>query len=258
MQEMLAAKRAANRREVYVKSLQRYLERFGTGRTGQEIGSFTSKEIEDWVAQFRSAHSRQTWLNRINTLFAFAVRRGYLEKNPCDRIERITIDHKPPVILTVEQANILLSICPASCKPWLVLTLFAGVRPDGEAMKLKWADVNLETKTVKINFPKVRRHRRIVPLEPRAVSLLGKISERGENVSPSNSTVRRFKRSARSALGFTKWPQDVLRHTAASYLLALHKDAGKVAHMLGNSAAILLTHYHEPVTQLDMERFWTI
>jgi hypothetical protein len=54
------------------------------------------------------------------------------------------------------------------------------------------------------------------------------------------------------------WPTDLLRHTAASYLLALHKDAGKVANMLGNSPQILLSHYHDPVTEADCKAFWQL
>jgi hypothetical protein len=53
-------------------------------------------------------------------------------------------------------------------------------------------------------------------------------------------------------------PHGRRRHTAASYLLALHKDAGKVANMLGNSPQILLSHYHDPVTEVDCKTFWGI
>jgi integrase len=70
--------------------------------------------------------------------------------------------------------------------------------------------------------------------------------------------VRRFKRKARQALGLAAWPADLLRHTAASYLLALHDDVGKVAKMLGNSSAILLSHYHQPVKSEDCGQFWKV
>jgi hypothetical protein len=52
-----------------------------------------------------------------------------------------------------------------------------------------------------------------------------------------------------------RWPQDVLRHTAASNLLAHHQDVGKVAAFLGNSAGILLTHYKALVEKEDAEKF---
>ena len=254
--ELLAAKRVANRRAVYVKSLAHYLGRFAEGRAEKALVDVSSSEIEHWLVQFSSPYSRQTWLNRISTLFAFAVRRGWLERNPCARVERVMIDHKPPLVLSPGQARDLLVACPVVCRPWLVLAMFAGIRPDGELLKLKWEDVNLETATVVINFPKVRKQRRIVPLEPVAVALLRGHPLRSGAVAPSQSTLRRFKKRGRVVLGLQAWPADVLRHTAASYLLALHGDAGKVALRLGNSANVLLTHYHNPVRAEDCSAFW--
>ena len=59
-------------------------------------------------------------------------------------------------------------------------------------------------------------------------------------------------------LGFTDWPKDVLRHSCASYLMALWQDAGRVAAELGKSVNILLRHYRELVRKEDAERFWRI
>lgn len=70
--------------------------------------------------------------------------------------------------------------------------------------------------------------------------------------------VRRFLRDARGWIGAPAWPPDLLRHTCASYWLADAGDAGKVAYMLGNSPAILLTHYQELVSSADAARFWAI
>jgi hypothetical protein len=133
-----------------------------------------------------------------------------------------------------------------------VLGLYAGIRPD-EIMRMSWADINLETQTARVDG-KTRR-RRIVPLQPVAVALLREHPTQEGPVAPSHSTIRRWKRGARALLG-GHWPKDVLRHTAASYMLALHQDAPKVALCLGNSVQILLTHYHEPVTVKDSNLFW--
>lgn len=220
------------------------------------MASVTTAEIEVWLSQFQNPESRQTWLTRISVLFSFAVRRDYLPKNPCDKIERVTLDRKPPVIFTPEQSRTLLAMCPTLCKPWLVLTMFAGIRPDREMRMLKWEHVNLKTATVQILFPKVRKHRRIVALEPIAVKLLRQHPLKSGMVAPSKSTLRRFKRKMRAVLAFTKWPQDVTRHTAASYLMALHQDAGKVAARLGNSVSILMSNYVVPVEKANCETFW--
>lgn len=251
---LLAAKTLANCRPCYLKSLRQYLTRFAKGRESRALSEFTASDVETILAQQKSASARQTWLNRISTLFSFAVRRGYIDSNPCDRIERIHVEQRPPKILTPEQAELLMKTASEVCKPYLILGLYAGIRPE-ELLHLTWNDVSLESKTVTVNHSKTRR-RRIVPLEPKAVALLSACKLKSGKISPSNSTMRRCKRKCRAVLGFADWPADVLRHSAASYLLALHKDAGKVAATLGNSPSVLLSHYHEPVTEDDAARFW--
>jgi len=253
--ELIAAKNSANRRERYTKSLRAYLEQFAKGREQTPLSDFSTAHVETWMHQFDSAWTRQTWLNRLSTLFSFAVRRGHITANPCDRIERVTADACPPKILTPAQVETLLSVVPNVCRPYLILGLFAGIRPE-EIMRMDWSNVCLETKTARVEG-KTRR-RRIVPLEPRAVALLTACPLKTGSIAPSLSTVRRFKESARAVLGMARWPQDLLRHTFASYALALHGDAGKVSTAMGNSSAVMLRHYHEPVTKADCEKFWGV
>ena len=59
-------------------------------------------------------------------------------------------------------------------------------------------------------------------------------------------------------LGFEAWPKDILRHTAASMLMATWEDEGKVAATLGNSPTILHAHYRELVTRAEAKRCWGI
>ena len=75
-------------------------------------------------------------------------------------------------------------------------------------------------------------------------------------IAPSPSTIRRAIRRVRGVLGW--WQADCLRHSAASYHLALTGDAGKVATMLGNSPKILLTHYNGLASKEDAARFFDI
>jgi len=253
--ELIAAKTAANRRPRYVTSLRYYLAQFSKGRENLPLENFTPAEIEAWLNRYPGAYARQTWLNRLSTLFSFAVRRGYLLANPCVRIERVSVDRPPPLILTPGQAQTALRVIPALARPYFILGLFAGIRPE-EIERMDWSQIDLVTKTVRVDGK--TRQRRIVPLEPRAVELLnGCVLKRGP-VAPAHITLCRVKRKVRNALGLKKWPQDLLRHTAASYLLALHGDAGRVATRLGNSPAVLLTHYHEPVTAADCAEFWAV
>lgn len=254
---MLVAKKVSGLRPKYINSLRQYLTQFGKGREQTPIHEIGAVEIERWFSERSEALStRASNIGRLSALFSYHVRKGVLKENPVKRLERIRVDRRAPFVLTPHQAKQLLATCPETCKPYLILGLFAGVRPD-EILKLKWDDICFDTQTVAINDAKTRR-RRIVPLEPKAATLLSQCRLKRGPVAPSNSTVRRWKRRARIALGLRSWPQDLLRHSFGSYALALHQDAGKVSTAMGNSSAILLTHYHEPIKQADCKEFWNI
>ena len=251
---LIRSKRKANKRRVYVVSILYYLQRFAAGRRDMAIADFTTEHVEEWLNQFHGQHSCATWLNRISTLFSFALRRGYISKNPCAPIDRVSIDRKPPVIVTVEQSRELLRHCPLECKPYLVLALFAGIRPD-EIARMDWHDVCFETGTVRIDGK--TRHHRIITLEPMALALLKPLRMERGPVAPSKYVLRGWKRRCRALLG-GKWTADILRHSFASYMLAKIGDVGKVAALLGNSPAILLRHYNRPVTAPAAEAFFAL
>lgn len=255
--ELLVAKRGGNKTERYVKSLEHYLRQFSVGRESRAILDFTFSDVESWMAKYPNADTRRTWLSRVSALFAFCVRRGYCDRNPCDRIEPVTCDRKPPCIVTPCQSRKLLAAAPVVMRPYIVLGMFAGIRPE-ELTRLNWSHINLETATVNIDFPKVRGRRRIVPLDPLAVTLLKQHPLPRGAVAPCRATICRWRKRARALLGLDKWPQDLFRHTAASYLLAKHQDAAKVALWLGNSVKVLMSHYIVPVSANDCEAFWNL
>jgi integrase len=259
--KVLESKRAAKRDEKYLKSLKYYLGTFARGIEERDIKSFETEEVLerlDFLAGKQADNSRLTWFTRVCSLFSFALRRKFISENPLACADRISVRRAPPVILTPEQADLLLKLCPPVLRAYLVVTLFAGVRPDGEAMKLNWAQINLEAGTIEINFPKVARQRRIVKMQPRAVALLRQCPLQKGAVAPSRSTVRRWKRKMRGVLGLAKWPADLLRHTAASYLYELLEDEAKVAKLLGNSVKVLMSHYVVPVGGAAAKVFWDL
>ena len=135
-----------------------------------------------------------------------------------------------------------------------VLGLFAGVRPE-ELGRVTWADVDLERGFLEIGAAasKVRR-RRLVPLSANCVAWLR--LRRGD--LPLVKTTWRYARDKVCAACGLAWHTDVLRHTAASMMLARDQDAAKVALVLGHSPAVLFTHYRELVRPEAAAEFWQI
>lgn len=258
--ELVAAKESSGRRRAYIKTLRHMLESFARGREASPLAAVKPEAIEIWLGTKANLSSRATYQNRLNTLFSFCVRRGYLLANPCDRLERITIEHKAPTILTVRKARAALKWAKKNPRflGWLSLALLAGVRPE-EADRLTWEDVDLKLGTVRVDAAASKvRQRRIVHLQPSAIAWLALARKKKAPLPIAHVTRRRLLRQLRDHLKLEAWPKDVLRHSAASYWLALWQDAGKVAHELGHSAGILLTHYKELVTKEEAEKFWGI
>ncbi len=259
---VVEAKVAANCRPVSVTALRRYLNQFMRGREDMLIASITVEVVEEWFQRRKEApSSQQSNAGRLSSLFSFAERRGWIDRNPCKQLERVRIDRKPPFILAPCQAAAVLDYArhrkPGQLAFW-TLGMLAGIRPD-ELAGISWDNVHLDDDTVTIDgaASKVRR-RRIVPLESSAVLWLRLAKEQGGRLPVSRTTRRRYLEQARRLLGFTEWPHDCLRHTAASYLLAWHKNAGNVAHSLGNSVGVLERHYKQIVTAKQCLEFWSI
>jgi len=55
------------------------------------------------------------------------------------------------------------------------------------------------------------------------------------------------------------WPPDVLRHTYASFRLAMLRDPARVADEMGHDVAVLKRHYaNRRIPPADVKRFWAI
>lgn len=248
-------KGSAGRRANYVASLHGYLDRFARGREALPLRSIGREEIREWLDGFRG-HARATQLARLSTLFSWAVTQDLIQENPCDRIQRVTVEPKPPRILTVEESDRILRLVQSDhprALAWFALCLCAGIRPL-EADRLTWSAVDLSRGIVTVDAAASKvRQRRIVTLLPCAVAWIG--AAVGSDLPLPHSTRRRAVRAVREAIGWDSWPADILRHTAASYWLAHRQDAGAVAHQLGNSAGVLLRVYREIVSREDAERW---
>lgn len=257
VKECVEAKELANRRPKYVKELRRSLGKFLIGREDCDPRQISPATIEQWFAAAGfSGATRCTMICRLGALFSFAKKRGYIEHNPVTRIDRPIIERKPPRILSPEEAIKLLNFAGrVGLFAYVVIGLFGGVRP-AEMERLTWDDVDVHRGIVCIDAAtsKVRR-RRIIHLEPAGRAWL----ERADITLPI-SPKQKQKRLRRLAchMGWEVYHHDILRHSGASYLLALHRDAARVALMLGNSPGVLLSRYYELVSDEDQKKFWSV
>jgi integrase len=215
----------------------------------------------DWKPT--TVHSAvQSW----KILFNFAVRRGYLVENPADRLELPKIIHDEPSILSVEDVKKLLAATLFSdrdprlpgCRAYLAIGIFAGLRPD-EIARLDWRHVDLATGTIRVKAGNAKdRDRRIVDLSPNLVAWLAPLAKKTGKVLACRIEVARA--AARGVLGLEQWPQDIMRHTFASYHFGQHRNEAATKHQMGHrdDGRIFYNHYCVPVHRAETARFWSI
>lgn len=258
--ELIETKRRGNKRESYLRRLDHYLGMFAKGRENLPVNRIEVLDVEQWFDGRQEALStRASNLMCISSLLGHAMRRGYRSDNPCDRMDRLTVEQKAPLIFSVYQsARILIHV--AKCDPdflvWVSLALLAGCRPE-ECDKIPRELVDLEKGTIRIDSSMTKvRTARIVHLTPAAIGWLKLAVSLKSRWELPHGTRRRHQRRLREWMNLSAWPTDILRHTAASHLIAYHESFSKVGLELGNSETVLRRHYRELVSREDGVRFF--
>jgi len=104
------------------------------------ISEITTGELEAWLRALNvSPTTRNNYRTAIGGLFSFALRRGYVLKNPAALAERAKVKTEKPAILTVAEARALIENAQADFIPAVALGLFAGLRPESEVWPLDWS-----------------------------------------------------------------------------------------------------------------------
>lgn len=274
--ELHRVKIATNKRERSANNFKYTLEGLRASIGEKIVSKITREEIEQWLFGNGWAPATiRTKLIDVRTFFNAGLKRGWITADPTAAIESIELDEKPPVILTVGQAGALLAAA-REVEPgltcYVALALFCGIRPE-EIQRMQAVDVALERghAEVRAEISKTRQRRLVeIPENCKAWLTLG-LDLPPANVQHRMNRVRlragfegyrRFRRDGREVREIvpgTPWAQDVLRHSFASYHVAMHGSADKTATQMGHrSTAMLFRHYRELVTKGEAEEFWRI
>lgn len=257
--ECLKAKRARGLRSESLRILGSTFKQFRMGREETPAADVSADDI----ARFLSSHPdwgqwrRRGALIDLNTLFAWGVKAGHLVRNPAKQVERPVLEDPTPAILTPERCLDLLQLTQKafpSLLGWLVLCLFAGVRP-AEVERLRWSDVDTEAGYVRLDAAQTKtRLRRLVKIRPNLKAWLAICRKSTGMVCAANYAAK----ARRLRKRFGGWSRDVLRHSYCSYELARSKNLAATALEAGNSPDVLLRHYRELVGQSEARAFWSI
>jgi integrase len=266
--EMLDSRRKLGRRPSTVADYKFVFNRFNRSYGERMAHDVHAQDVEHWLdGNTKSLATRRIYMKFLNTLFAYALKRGYVAMNPMEGLEMPQVLLKPPAIFTVEQAISLLQAVverpELELLPYISIGLFAGLRPT-EMTRLEWSHIRLDQRVILVNADASKTsQKRFVDISDNLFAWLTPIARESGSLTPRSLPVR-----VREAWRKTKeyehgkienWPQDGMRHSFASYHLAQHKNAPLTSLQMGHtSPQMLFNHYRNLVLAADADRFWKI
>jgi integrase len=182
---------------------------------------------------------------KLSQFLNFCITRKWITENSVGKLSE-KIPTTDVEILSPQEAERLLRIAwnsshAASVLPYLAVSLFAGLRP-GEAQQSRWEWIHFETKQLEIpGHTSKTKETRFVTLESILAEWLLPFRKSKAPIVGKNFT--RDLKAIKTEAGFGRnakpWSKDVLRHSFASYWLAIYKDRARLAEEMGNSLDVI-------------------
>jgi integrase len=259
--EYLAAQDRLKRSQTHISDLRQRLGRFKEDFGGRPIRTITTNELEKWLHALKlSAQSINNFRSRLAALFAYAEKRGYIEKNPVSAIDKIKLVDEAPEIFTPEQLQKLLEHAPTNLLPAIALGAFGGLRT-AEILRLEWQDIDLKRNFINVAASKSKTaKRRLIPIAANLAEWLRPYTQLSGGIYPFSHRWYHFNLDElRKTAELPEWPNNGLRHSFASYHLAKHQNAPQLALEMGHTTPrMIFDNYREVVTPEEAERYWAI
>jgi len=254
------------------------LARMFAGRPDVIIGRIGRTELRQWISESAATESTRA----ANARACRALWRWALAQDPQLVAEDITAglrtttlrngDHLLIQYLLVDDCKRILDGA-GNYRSAFALMLFAGLRPseisgDGKPW-LRWEHVQMKEKLIRVpaEIAKTRRARILEGLPP-AVWRWLQPGAPAANIAPAHA--EDLTRRAAGLLNHDKmsgkvsgshpWPHDAMRHTFATYAVALLADSAQVALWMGHEGnpTMLHVHYRGLARKADAVRFWAL
>ena len=192
-------------------------------------------------------------LNVLSKMFSIAVENKYIQINPCLGVKRLRIENKPDRFLSIEEEEKLLKAANPNLRLIILVALYTGMR-QGEILNLKWKDLNLKEKYIKILKTKNNKVRKI-PLAKTLEEAFTSLPRLSEYVICNPLTKTRYinihkvfdetvKRAKIEHITFHQ-----LRHSAATRMVEKGIDLVVVKEILGHADLSTTQKYSHPVPQ---------
>jgi integrase len=259
--EYQLTKERAGLSQVHIGDVRQRIKRFEASFGERDIKSIEPGELENWLHSLGlSSQSLNNYRTVVSGLFEHAVKRELLPRNPMRIVARVKAVDKAPGIFTPEQLKKILEAAPSDLLPALAIQAFAGVRT-AEILRMEWAEVDLVRGYVNVTAKKSKTaKRRLIPVASNLADWLRPYSPKtgliwSKKISAYHIAIRDLLEPA----GLKEWVPNALRHGFASYHLAKHQNAARLALEMGHTTPrLIFDNYRELVTPEESERYWLI
>jgi integrase len=195
----------------------------------------------------------------MSAIFREAVKRGYLEKNPCKGIKQLPEQNQIVRYLSDDEERAILGACSDTMRPIVLCALHTGMRRE-EMLSLKWQEVDLDQRLVRVRFSKSKKSR-YIPVNDELLEVLKSVPKWDdcEYVFANPDTRHRWF-DIKVAWAFTVRRSKVknfrfhdLRHTFASRLVQRGVQIQAVQELLGH-ATLEMTQRYAHLAPGDLRR----
>ena len=248
--DMLASITPARIAEERDKLLAENTPRYTTRPTGDPEADAKRQKAK------RSGPTVNRFLAALSVCLTYAVKeKGWLEKNPCERVTKPAENKGRVRFLSDEERARLLDACRPHADLYLavVLSLTTGAR-QGEVMSLRYSQIDFKRKIITLHETK-NGERRALPLVGEAFTLLqerGKVRDlKDDRIFPPTAKAKKADcldlrqpwEAALKAAGIPDFHWHDLRHTAASYLCMAGVSLVEIAKVLGHRTLAMVARY---------------
>ena len=265
LRELLKTKQAAGLSDVYVKDLKRLIK--FCADYDRPLLTISTADIQAFLDNLDAApQTRNNYRRLLNTLFQFAIHRGYAPKDHSvvEGVAKVRMADAEVQIFTPLEMERLLSTVRSELVPYFAIGSFAGLRT-AELKRLDWSEVNMKERFIEVAAKKAKTgSRRLVPitdnlhawLKPHAMDS-GAVAKFVANIGRQTDRLVSNINQKWSDMEFV-WKHNAMRHSFVSYRLAAVQDAAQVALEAGNSPHVIFRHYRQLVTGKEAERWFSI
>lgn len=280
----LDALEAERKSQAYINTQKHRLERFTAYfKPSCIVAMIPPEKVEKWIKNLKimeykpvakdrherietnieaTPETKNNYRRTLSALFNFCFRKDFIQSNPIEKVATITKDKKEPEIYKVDEVRYMMNSSPekSEIRAFLAIGAFGGLRV-AEIQRLTWDRIHLKEKEIVLDASITKTsQRRIVKMTDNLVEWLTPyISEmlQGGLVIKNKNIFRKELEKFREA-NKINWIDNGLRHSGASYYLALTKNANETAEQMGHSVAVLKNNYMGLVRAEDAVKYFQI